>query len=315
MCSRAGTYARLAPSIFHRLNLQAPGVGKYRMQAQVWSRQLGPRLASRQCFGRSAVAPIAFQRQRGRAQEAWSTEAASVWGGIFGLFGMTAANFAICDASVPGDEAATVPEGLVLEPESKTLFPRVISEEEQLVSAGVRLMTPLKVQVYALGLYTDPKLASMALSRWLDADAGRLLADKSFWEALTSPESSLPRTFRMQVVREVSGKHMQQGFDRGLVPRVKYAARKEGLPGGKDNLRIFNAAFKNAGQLKEGQEILIRCLGHGKLRLEIEGRPPVELDSPALVHCFLDMFLGEKSVAPNVKECIAVGFESILRIN
>jgi hypothetical protein len=93
---------------------------------------------------------------------------------------------------------------------------------------------------------------------------------------------------------------------------VKLAAKKRGLPGGKDALRKFNKIFNQTGILKVGCEILIRFTGHGKISLVIDGRPQIDLDNPALTWAFLDMFLGPNTVAANVKASIADGFPTFL---
>jgi Chalcone isomerase like len=226
-------------------------------------------------------------------------------GAVLGLGNVAAA----CEAPPAAGDSGEA----VAEPESGALFPKVLLDGEKLIAAGVRLMTPLKVQVYALGLYLDAPLASALLARWYDATADEILNDKEFWEKLSSPSSTLKRTVRMVTVREVSGHHMQTGFNRGLAWRVKLMSKKTRLEGGKQALREFNNAFRDAGILKVGTEVLVRCLGHGKIQVCIQGRPSVDIDSPVLVWSILQMFYGEKSVAPNVKERVAAGFAALFR--
>jgi hypothetical protein len=107
---------------------------------------------------------------------------------------------------------------------------------------------------------------------------------------------------------------MALSFDRGLVPRVKLAARTMQMPGGKDALRKFNAVFRDAGILPIGTEILIKFTGEGQITLAIDGCALVDVDSPALTWALLDMFLGPKTVAANVKANVANGFASFLRV-
>lgn len=223
------------------------------------------------------------------------------------------AHMVFADAAV----LETVPVDVIgdafqIEPESGTKFPSRLANGEELVAAGVRLMTPLKVQVYAIGLYGDYHADTNTLAEWKGKSSDDLLTDSAFWSRLSSHEWNARRTLRLQVIRDVDGKHMQNGFDRGLVPRCRHAMKKMNMPGGKEALRKFNAVFHNAGLLKEGTEILIHFGGAGKLSLEIAGDPKIELDSDALVWAFLDMFLGDKCVAPNVKGRIAEGFSKLL---
>lgn len=193
-------------------------------------------------------------------------------------------------------------------------YPAELGGGERLVAAGMRLMTPLKVPVYALGLYCDAAYAGALLSQWAGVSGAGILDDREFWERLSSPSSALRRTVRMVTVREVSGDHMQTGFNRGLAWRVKAMSKRTRLAGGKEALKKFNRAFKDAGVMKEGTEILVRFLGQGWMQVCIEGRPPVDIDSPVLVWAVLQMFYGEKSVAPNVKERVAHGFAEILSV-
>jgi hypothetical protein len=230
---------------------------------------------------------------------------------LFGASGCVTANAAQCDAHGPQTNNPVPVELPDVVPEDATTvaYPRNLSAREQLMGVGVRLMTPLKIQVYAIGLYVDAALAATTLQDWR---GGGPEFGPAFWTELTSPSSPLPRTLRMKVVREVSGKHMQHGFDRALIPRVRTAASSMDMPGGKDALRKFNAIFKSAGVLKVGTEICIKCTGYDTLVLEINQKHCVTLQNKALVWAVLDMFLGEAPVAPNVKSRIADAFHSLL---
>jgi hypothetical protein len=127
---------------------------------------------------------------------------------VAGLEVLVPRSLSLCDtASNPESPAAVEIE----EPVSKSMFPLALSETELLVAAGVRLMTPMKVQVYSIGLYVDPVAANVALAPWVDRSASQILGDTSFWTTLTSPAETMHRTFRLQVLREVAGKHMQHG--------------------------------------------------------------------------------------------------------
>lgn len=192
-------------------------------------------------------------------------------------------------------------------------YPVVLPGGEALVGAGMRLMTPLKVPVYAVGLYVDAGAASRALASWGGAGADALLQDGGFWERVSSPASGLRRTVRMVTVREVSGAHMESGFRRGLAWRVKAMGRRTRLAGGRDALRAFSAAFRDAGVLRVGTEVLLCFPSPGRLLVVIDGQTRADIDSPVLVWAVLQMFYGEQSVAPNVKARVASGFADMLR--
>jgi Chalcone isomerase like len=233
---------------------------------------------------------------------------------FFGASGCATAQAVQCDVQDPATDIPVPVElpDVVPEDVTQVSYPRSLSAREQLMGVGMRLMTPLKIQVYAIGLYVDASLAAELLQDWRGAgpDFG-----PAFWTELTNPSSPLTRTLRMKVVREVSGKHMQHGFDRALIPRVRAAASSMGMPGGKDALRKFNAIFKSAGVLRVGTEICIKCTGFDTLVLEINQQHCVTLHNKALVWAVLDMFLGEAPVAPNVKSRVAESFHSLLLNN
>lgn len=209
----------------------------------------------------------------------------------------------LCEVSVPP----------VSDYEASYTTPTTLGPDEHLVAGGVRTMTPLKVPVYILQLYVDPTRVRAKLALWRGQSAAFILADRDFWDRLSSPLTDFRRTVRLSVLRTVTGNHMQHGFERGLGWRVKAAARKMGLPGGRDGLKVFNKAFVNAGVLEEGSEIIIRFRGMGRMTLLVGKGEAVEIDSKPLVWALLQMFYGEKSVAPTVKENVAHGFEEMLK--
>jgi hypothetical protein len=157
-----------------------------------------------------ATRPTIQSHTQRHSRPSSSYTAASAVASVVAAAGVAAlyANNAVCDAA-PAAPAVVVTK--IKEPESETMFPVKLSPTEHLVAAGVRKMTPLKVMVYSIGLYADPVDAATALAPWADASADMLLADGSFWNTLTSPSEDMHRTLRLQVIREVDGKHMQHG--------------------------------------------------------------------------------------------------------
>ena len=118
-------------------------------------------------------------------------------------------------------------------------FPRHLSGTERLVSAGARLMTPLKIRVYAVGVYFNPIEGKMVLDRWKGLSKDELLKRDDLWQVMCSVDSEFDRTIRVVVVREVDGSHMQNGFSRGLNPRVQQARKELGLQGGSNALKTY----------------------------------------------------------------------------
>lgn len=192
-------------------------------------------------------------------------------------------------------------------------FPLSLDDAGTLHGTGVRLMGGL-VQVYALGLYVDRSAARAALADWMGFSRADILSSDALWNAVCDAQAPFRRTFRFVVVREVGGKHMRNGFDRGLTPRVAKAAKKGKCKPAecKKATKKFADMFLGVGTMKVGSEVRVVLEG-GKVSLTIDGRTLGEVDNPQLAWAMADMFLGENAVAPTLRVSTAEAFEELLK--
>lgn len=244
--------------------------------------------------------------------------AVGVFGGLLGLHLSENSNVGICELEVPGENyfenyAEEWEAPIVKEEMTGCTFPRDLSGTERLVSAGARLMTPLKIRVYAVGVYMDPVAGKLALKKWDGLQTDELLKEEQIWKVMCAIDSQFDRTIRMVVVREVDGSHMQNGFSRGLSPRVQKARKEQGLQGGSAALKALNKFFLKKKLLKEGCEILFRWSGSGTLDVYMDSKFYGRIESPALCWSIWDMFLGSKTVTPHLKSQVAAGIPKFLQ--
>lgn len=170
------------------------------------------------------------------------------------------------------------------------------------------------VRVYAIGLYVDQEAARLALSDWTGFSESDILSSDALWDAVCDPNASFRRTFRMVVVREVGSKHMRDGFDRGLAPRVIAASKKGKCKPAecKRALKQFSDLFMSVGTMKVGSDARI-TVDNASVSLTIDGRWLGEVKNPQLAWAMADMFLGEKAVAPTLRKSSAKGLEKLLK--
>eukprot|EP00188_Purpureofilum_apyrenoidigerum_P002095 Plantae.Rhodophyta-Purpureofilum_apyrenoidigerum.ctg22493.p1 GENE.Plantae.Rhodophyta-Purpureofilum_apyrenoidigerum.ctg22493~~Plantae.Rhodophyta-Purpureofilum_apyrenoidigerum.ctg22493.p1 ORF type:complete len:244 (+),score=52.27 Plantae.Rhodophyta-Purpureofilum_apyrenoidigerum.ctg22493:697-1428(+) len=179
----------------------------------------------------------------------------------------------------------------------------------KLVGAGMRRMTPLKIKVYGIGLYMSQDEVAKRLYTWRDRTAEELFEDASFWRVVCSP--SVSKTIVMKVARDVSGKHLQQGFDRAMLKRVRQLA-KSGIDGGKQSLKTMNTRIVEKGTFVEGDELQFAISGNGRLVLSFPDKTTVEVQNEALCLALAEMFLGERAASPEAKREFAKGFVKLI---
>lgn len=216
-------------------------------------------------------------------------------------------------SSVLDEEPAGLSVLSMTEKSTGVQFPLSLDDAGTLHGTGVRLMGGI-VRVYALGLYLDRSAARAALADWMGFSRGDILSSDALWDAVCDAQAPFRRTFRFVVVREVGGKHMRNGFDRGLTPRVAKAAKKGKCKPAecKKATKMFADMFLSVGTMKVGSEVRVVLEG-GKVSLTIDERCLGEVENPQLVWAMADMFLGENAVAPTLRLSTAEAFEELLR--
>lgn len=191
-------------------------------------------------------------------------------------------------------------------------FPLSLADGARLHGTGVRCMGGL-VRVYALGFYVDEVVLKKMLGDWSGFGREDILHAELLWEKLCE-SSEVKRTIRMVVVREVTGAHMQRGFERGLMGRVvKRSRRGKCKPAEcKQAVGLFGKLFGDVGVMKVGSEVVME-IGGGGIRVWIDGRSMGEVRNEVLEWAVGDLFLGERSVAPTLRASVAEGLECVLK--
>eukprot|EP00283_Hemiselmis_rufescens_P010356 CAMPEP_0173419482 /NCGR_PEP_ID=MMETSP1357-20121228/1305_1 /TAXON_ID=77926 /ORGANISM="Hemiselmis rufescens, Strain PCC563" /LENGTH=223 /DNA_ID=CAMNT_0014382129 /DNA_START=143 /DNA_END=814 /DNA_ORIENTATION=+ len=180
--------------------------------------------------------------------------------------------------------------GNALEPASSTPYPLVL-EGQELSGASIRVkkIAFVPIQVYAVGLYVDPK-ALGELKAWKAKSHSELAGDKSLYRALLK-DNKLTKTLRLVMVRTVTGEQMGGAISEAVESRLPHQqdascqAAFAGLKG------MFSAP-----SLKTGTEIVFRWAPGGKLHVTMDRESAGVLESEALVAALFDVFLGDKAV-------------------
>eukprot|EP00741_Cyanophora_paradoxa_P019406 tig00021127_g18734.t1 len=187
------------------------------------------------------------------------------------------------------------------EPLTGLKYPHLISVPETpkkhvFVGCGCRLMTPLKVKAYTIGLYADEAGLKKAVKE-----------GKGAAEALGT--EAYEKTVRLVMARDVDGTHLAKGFDRSMLKRIRTAA-KEGKEGGKEALRKFNNLFRGRN-LPSGTEVTLSWLAGGRMVTAIGGQHVGTIESEALCWAIFDMYCGPKAVSNEAREGIAAGLAAL----
>ncbi|GJD07461.1 hypothetical protein Gasu2_18210 [Galdieria sulphuraria] len=236
-------------------------------------------------------------------------------GGLLLAVGAYSLSWYIFSTKVEADANFGVSEQLkeaeeIEEPTTQVRFPKWLEvmesgvlKRQRLLGAGPRFMTPLRVKVYSVGVYVDEKEARPVLSGFDYSNPEQLEGDERFWSTFCIPRSipgegkkGFGKTFRLVCIREVAGKHMQNGFDRGLLKRVRDAEKKMNMPDGKQALKKFNGFFLEKGSMAVGYGV-----HYGQVK------------NDALCWALSDMFLGMKPVSKEIKQQTSNGCFSWLQ--
>jgi hypothetical protein len=218
------------------------------------------------------------------------------------LQGLTVALLALLTAQDGGQSAESV-----IQKDTKVAFPVVRhavptdapdapeTPVHHLAGTALRDKTIFGVDVYAYGIYLEPRAAQRILARWKGTDAAKLAKDEEFYAALYSGEP-LAKTLRMVFVRNVDGEDVAEAFEEGLAPRIARAAKEPySLPDATEELARFKGYF-SLDKLKKGNEVVISVDEAGRLTTEVAGeiKPPIQ--SPALAWAMFDVFLGDDPI-------------------
>ena len=216
----------------------------------------------------------------------------------------------------------------VKEPESGTLFATTLSgsalskdvtrpgskigvvfADQMLTGVGIREKTIFAVDVYAMGIYVEPKAAGKALDKWRGKSAKELQEDESFYTALLA--KGLPTTLRLVMCRDVDGDDMAEAFEDSLEPRMKAILAKDAKLGKMQDLARFRSFF-NVDEVEDGVELLFTWDMDGTLYTRMQGKPLGGITSPALSQSLFDIFLGAKPITKSAKKSLVERVPSVL---
>lgn len=208
-------------------------------------------------------------------------------------------------------------EDEVVEPVTNIKFPKSTiapgaSTDLVLAGAGVRekKIAFLKVKVYAVGFYVDPKGIS-SLDAWKSKGTSELEKDESFSKVLI--DIPVEKSLRIVLARDIEGAQFWGALDEALAPRLKAAGAGAA---GEQALNSFGDVFKNR-PLKEKTVISLTWTQPSTLHISItpEGRSPsapdASIDSLDLVSSLYDVYLGKDPVSPSAKASVVRGIFSV----
>jgi hypothetical protein len=163
-----------------------------------------------------------------------------------------------------------------------------------LLGTALRDKTIFGVDVYAYGLYVEPRPARERLAAWEDVAAKERTRYERLYRALYAGEP-IPKTLRIVFVRDVDGEDVADAFEGALAPRVRRAAEELELDDATSALARFRTFFE-LDRLRKGNEILISADAEGRLTTRVAGELAPAIGSPALAWALFDVYLGEDPI-------------------
>jgi hypothetical protein len=175
----------------------------------------------------------------------------------------------------------------VSEPASGVKFDTEIGDL-RLLGTGLRTKTFLKVKVYAVGLYVDPKALAEHKGK---TDTSELL------KALVWGDSR--REIRMKFIRD------------GIAAKTIRGAFEESLGGTDASLR--ERFLANFGDVKTGDEYVFRWLPGGTLETTVAGQAKAAIADKAFASAVFAIWLGNKPIQADIKRGLVSRAAEVLR--
>jgi hypothetical protein len=167
-----------------------------------------------------------------------------------------------------------------------------------LLGAGVR--KKLVVKVYAMALYVDAEEARRAFPalavRAGGRDHGRLTAGDHAQQFVVW--GSFGKLAVLHFVRTVDAEKIRDAFKEGLEEELSDKAPPELRAGAQAFLALFDRP------LKEGEEILLRSSGDGRIEVEIAGQKKVGPVSPKLARAVWSIWLGARPISTDLRRAL-----------
>jgi hypothetical protein len=175
----------------------------------------------------------------------------------------------------------------VSEPASGVKFDTEIGDL-RLLGTGLRTKTFLKVKVYAVGLYVDPK----ALADYKGKGATPELYKSLVW-------GDFRREIRMKFIRD------------GIAAKTIRGAFEESLGGTDASLREkFLGCF---GDVKTGDEYILSSVPGGTLEIVVAGQAKPPIADKAFAAAVFAIWLGDKPIQADIKRGLVSRVATVLQ--
>lgn len=202
--------------------------------------------------------------------------------------------------------------GFRLEQATKTDYPTTLCNNTKpcpdLLGVGVRakkLLGPIKINVYSVGVYVDAAAVKKALSpKYKDKSASAIASDPKLFEEVIN-SSSYEKSLRLVIsYGNLKRSQFLDALQERLEPRLAKA-------GEKGSLDAFKKLFDDVS-FKKGSEVVFVEEG-GKLVTKVDGKTKGTIASPSLCGALFDIYLGADPVAPEAKASFGKSIASILK--
>ena len=219
---------------------------------------------------------------------------------------------AISSSIVRNVGAQSQTAGFRLEQATKTDFPVALCNNSKpcpdLAGLGVRakkLLGPLKINIYSVGIYVDGPAVKKALSsKYKEKSEGDISKDPKLFEEIIS-SSSYEKSLRLVISY---GNLKRSQFLDALQERLEPKLAKAGEKG---TIDAFKKLFDDVS-FKKGSEIVFVQEG-GKLVTKIDGKSKGTIASTSLCGALFDIYLGSDPVAPEAKTSFGKTIAAVIK--
>lgn len=189
------------------------------------------------------------------------------------------------------------------EPASKIKFDDTISLPGQaglsLAGVGVRvkkLVGPLAVKVYGVGLYVDEKTMTKKLSKF----KGHKTGSKALFDALES--ETFDKIVLLKMARKVGAATLVNALAESVKPRLG-----KGSDAALNQFQDVLLAGLKGGEAETGKQFGFGIQGGNKLIVTINGKKQGEIASGPLAQAMLKTYLDDNAVSKDMKDSVAQG--------
>jgi len=201
-----------------------------------------------------------------------------------------------------------------IEPSTKAEFENEISTSQgtfSLIGVGVRTLTFLKFNVYAIGFYVEEVQSKRKFMKWKNKQSDNKLVtlNDALFDLIVDP--SLYKVIRIIPARSISSGHLKSGFIGNLTPRLaNLEASKK-----KEIFTKLNDVFPENTLFSKDSKLDIICK-YDIVTFEFEGKILGKIESRELCQAFAEIYVGKDSKLKEVRDRIGKAFiEKILNIS